>query len=456
VENPIYASATAVAQAIRRKEVSSLEVVQAYLDRIEAVNPKLNAVVQLAAASAMEAARASDAALARGDAPGPLHGVPMTIKDSYDTAGVISTAGTLGRVRHVPKRDATVVSRLRSAGAILLGKTNTPELTMSVVTDNYVYGRTNNLYDLARSPGGSSGGAAAIVAAGGSAFDMGSDTGGSIRIPAHCCGIAGLKPTAGRVPRTGHTPFLQFGAIQAFTQVGPLARSVDDLALILTVIAGEDWHDPIVVPMPLADPKSVNAKGLRVAFFWDNELTPTSTDTVNVVRSAALALADLGAEILEDRPATMEAADKLWTQLFGADGGAAVRRMLQAVGTTQMHPQLRWTQEREPLPVSEYIAVLDEWNRLRSNCLAFMERYDAILCPVSAEPAPPHGQYFDYEYTELFNLLGWPVVVVRCGGTAGGLPIGVQVVARPWREEVALALAGRLEKTFGGWQRPPL
>ncbi|MFQ5790870.1 MAG: amidase, partial [Acidobacteriota bacterium] len=200
----VFSSAASLARAIRGKKVSSEEVVRACLARIEVVNPHLNAVVTLVAEASLARAREADAALARGELQGPLHGVPMTIKDSLDTAGVITTGGTRGRASFVPTEDATVVARLRAAGAVLLGKTNTPELTLSFETDNDVYGRTNNPYDLTRTPGGSSGGAAAILAAGGSPLDLGSDTGGSIRLPCHFCGIVGMKPTGGRVPRTGH------------------------------------------------------------------------------------------------------------------------------------------------------------------------------------------------------------------------------------------------------------
>ncbi len=226
----INSSVSSLAQAIRAKQVSSAELVQAYLDRIDDVNPALNAVVQLAP-GAMDEARDADTALARGEIRGALHGVPMTIKDSLDTAGIISTGGTKGRESFIPQQDATVVRRLREAGAILLGKTNTPEFTLSFETNNLIYGRTNNPYDTSRTPGGSSGGAAAIVAASGAPFDIGSDFGGSIRLPSHLCGIAGLKPSAGRVPRTGH--IYPFGGVQdSFQQIGPLARYVEDLALI--------------------------------------------------------------------------------------------------------------------------------------------------------------------------------------------------------------------------------
>ena len=230
---------TGLAEAIRTRQISAIEVVAGYLRRIEAVNLQLNAVVALAAESGLAQAQAVDTALARGDHIGPLHGIPMTIKDSLNTAGVVSTWGTPGRRGVVPTEDATVVARLKKAGAILLGKTNTPELTLSFETDNPIHGRTNNPYDLERAPGGSSGGGAALIAVGGIPFDIGSDTGGSIRIPAHCCGITGLKPTTGRVPRTGHA-ISPVGWLNSLTQIGPLARYVDDLALLLPILVGPD------------------------------------------------------------------------------------------------------------------------------------------------------------------------------------------------------------------------
>src|SRR2546425_5503678 len=258
----VYTSATSLAQAIRGKLVSSQEVVEAYIHRIEAVNPQLNAIVQLTAEAALAQAREADAAQARGEIKGPLHGVPITIKDSFDTEGVISTAGTKGRASYVPQQDATAVARMRAAGAILLGKTNLPELSLAYESDNLVYGRTNNPYDLSRTPGGSSGGEGAIIAAGGSPLGLGNDAGGSIRIPVHFCGIAGIKPTSGRVPRTGNFPG-PGGAFDMIWQPGPMARFVEDLSLALPIIAGVDGRDPSIVPVPLGDPKRVDLKTLR-------------------------------------------------------------------------------------------------------------------------------------------------------------------------------------------------
>src|SRR5215212_10759269 len=251
-----------IAELISTGALSSLDAATACLDRISAVNPGINAVVCLAD-DPLGRARAADAERSTGAVLGPLHGVPFTLKDSFDTAGVVTTVGTTGWRNRIPERDATVAARLTAAGAILLGKTNTPEFTWSDETDNDVYGRTSNPYDLERTPGGSSGGSAAIVAAGGSPFDIGSDTGDSIRQPAHVCGIAGLKPTNGRVPRTGHWPGFA-GPVATLTQLGPLARRVEDLSLVLPIIAGPDGIDPHVVPAPLGDPAGVNVGGLRV------------------------------------------------------------------------------------------------------------------------------------------------------------------------------------------------
>ena len=455
----LHASAVAMAQAIRDKRVSATEVVEAHLQRIEAVNPALNAVVQVCAARARLEALAADQALARGGSRGPLHGVPITIKDSLDTAGVISTGGTQGRAAYTPAQDATVVARLRAAGAIVLGKTNTPELTLSGETDNLVYGRTNNPYDLTRTPGGSSGGAGAILAAGGSALDIGSDTGGSIRLPAHFCGIAGIKPTSGRVPRTGHIVPFAMGAVDALTQLGPLARSVDDLILILPIIAGVDWRDPAVVPMPLGDPHAVSLRGLRVAMHTDNGIMPPTPETAVAVRAAATALSEAGALVEEDRPAALERAAHLADSLSGGDGRAWVRRLLQQAGTQAIHPLLQQRFEQaQALPVEEFTRVLEEVDQFRSAMLGFMEHYDVILCPTCAYPAPLHGQLMTdalrrgTSYTGAYNLTGWPGAVVRGGTSPEGLPIGVQAVARPWREDVTLAVVRHLEQAFGGWQ----
>ena len=451
-------SATTLARFIRTNLVSSVAVVDAHLARLEAVNPKLNAVVQVRAEAARQQARAADAAISRGASLGPLHGVPITLKDSLDTTGMVSTWGTMGRADFIPEHDATVVARLRAAGAIVLGKTNTPEFTLAGITNNEVYGRTNNPYDVERSPAGSSGGAGAILAAGGSALDLGSDTGGSIRMPSHYCGIAGLKPTSGRVPRTGHAISFAVGALDAFTQIGPMARQVEDLSLTLAIIAGPDGHDPAVVPAPLGDPQDVSVRELRVAFYTDNGITSPSPATVSTVQTAASVLADHGATVAEERPQGVSDAERLWRSLYLADGGAWIRQLIHAAGTERLSSALEWMQEARPISLTEFTQELSRWNVYRSEMLAFMEPYDVLLCPVSATPATRHDDPDgpDFTYTFVHNLTGWPSAVVRCGTSAEGLPIGVQIVARPWREDVALAVAQYLETNLGGWRRPAL
>jgi amidase len=456
----IYASATTLARAVRAKEISSVELVTACLERIEAVNPQLNAVVQIAADAALAQARAADVALARGEVSGPLHGVPMTIKDSFDTAGVVSTWGTVGRAGCVPEKDATVVSRLKAAGAILLGKTNTPELTLSYETDNRVYGRTNNPYDANRTPGGSSGGGAAIVAAGGSPFDIGTDTGGSIRLPAHFCGLTGIKPTSGRAPRTGHA--IAFGTLlDSLTQVGPLARYVEDLNLILPLIAGPDGQDPSVVPVPWRDPAEVELKHLRGTFHIDNGIMPPTPETSTTIQRAVETLAAVGVLFEEKRPPGIEETAELSPALFrGWDGGAWVRLILERVGTAVDETSLdRYLNAKTASP-EEIVHLIDRWDRFRTRLLAFFQGYDLILSPANAYPALLHGEmlskYPAFSYTMTYNLTGWPAAVVRAGTSPEGLPIGVQIVAPPWREDIVLAVAQQLETVLGGWERPPL
>lgn len=456
-----YRSATTLAGMIRAGEVSSVEVVEACLARIDEVNPSINAVVRLADDS-LDRARAADAALARGDALGLLHGVPFTIKDSLDTAGVVTTAGTIGWAARVPERDATVVARLRAAGGILLGKTNTPEFTWSNETDSDVYGRTSNPYDLDRTPGGSSGGPGAIVAAGGSPFDIGSDTGDSIRQPAHVCGIAGIKPTSGRVPRTGHWPGFE-GILESFTQLGPMARRVEDLVLLLPIIAGPDGEDPHVAPVPLGDPSAVAVDRLRVAVFTDNRLRTPTPETVEAVDAAAKALTAAGASVERRVPPGLGDAWQAWNDIVRADGWAWLHRLIEAAGTPGMgsyDTRTGWLSDPAPLSAAELTALVERADAIRSRLLRWMQGTDVLLCPAMPQPAIHHGDstadWFGDTYSDVHNLTGWPAVVVRGGTSPEGLPIGVQLVALPWREDVALAAAGVVETASGGWRPPPL
>lgn len=451
-------SATMLARFIRTHLISAVNVMDAVLSRLDRVNPQLNAVFQIDTDTARAQAVEADQALSRAEPVGPLHGVPITIKDSLDTEGRITTWGTVGKKSSVPSKDSTVVSRLRGAGAIILGKSNTPELTLSGITDNDVYGRTNNPYDLKRTPAGSSGGAAAIIAAGGSALDLGSDTGGSIRMPSHFCGIAGIKPTSGRVPRTGHAISYQAGALDAFTQIGPMARSVEDLILTLPIIQGPDGRDPAIVPVPLADPYDVTIKSLRIAYYTDNGIKSASQETSKTVKDAAALFSEHGASVVEARPHGATSAATLWRELYLADGGDWIRQLLRSAGTTKMSSALDWMKEAKSKSLAEFSRALSQWSMYRSDMLGFMDDYDLILCPVSATPATAHDdpEGPDFSYTFTHNLTGWPAATVRCDSSDHGLPIGVQLVARPWRDDIVLAAAQYIETNLGGWKSPPI
>jgi amidase len=463
-ENPIItSSASELASAIRAKKLTSKEIVEAHLERIAAVNPKLNAIVQLTADTARKEAEEADTALARGEVKGPLHGVPMTIKDTLETSGVICTGGTKGRASYVPKADATAVARLRAAGAIFLGKTNVPELAGAIESDNLVYGRTNNPYDLARTPGGSSGGEAAIIAACGSPLGLGTDAGGSIRIPAHFCGLAAIKPTSGRVPRTGQFP-QPMGARAPVFHVSLIARHVEDLALALPIISGPDFRDASIVGMPLLDPKAVSLSELKLAFFDDDGVASPIKEITTAVRDCAKAFMDAGVKVEEKRTPDAEKAATVYYDMSRGDGGAGTRAFLRSIGSDPISPLFEKALTYSVAPAmgstTEALAAFVRWDLFRNAMLRFMENYDAVLSPVAPYPALAHGTSFDeanrkgFGYSQMYNLTGWPSATVRVGTSPEGLPLNVQVAARPWREDVALALAAHLEKTFGGWKMP--
>lgn len=355
MEQILNQSVKQIAKAILNKEVSSSEVVEAYLRRIKKINPKLNAIVQLCEDTARSEALKADQLLSHGNIIGPLHGVPMTLKDSFDSAGIISAGGTLGRKDFIPTQDATILLRLRRNGAILIGKTNTPEFTLMYETNNLVYGQTNNPYDLSRSPGGSSGGAAAIIAAKGSPFDIGSDYGGSLRYPSHCCGITSIKPTSGRVPRTGH--ILPFGGVlDSFQQIGPMARYVEDLEFILPLISGPDWIDPSIIPMPLENSKKINVNKLRIAFHTDNGVIPASPEISQMIRKIALKLSDNGILVEEDLPNGIEQSYEIMMNLLSADGGASIKRLLHESNTTEH--SIPWLGLAKPLDATAFDALI--------------------------------------------------------------------------------------------------
>ena len=453
----LFTSAKRIAALIKAKKTSSLEVTKAYIARIEAVNPKLNAVVFPCFERALIEAKFADDALAKGKYFGPLHGVPCTIKDSHETLGVVSTGGTLGRKGYIPSRDATYVARVRAAGASILGKTNTPELTLSGQTTNLIYGKTHNPYKLGYQPGGSTGGGASIIAAGGSPFDIGTDFGGSIRGPAHFCGITGLKPTTGRVPRTGH--IVDYGGFfDSFQVVGPLARWVEDLELVTDLIRGPDYIDAAIVPAPWLDPKAVDLKKIKVAYYLNNGSTkPLTPETEAAVKNTVALFTALGVSVVEDCPtALIKESQDLRNALSTADGRAWVKRMLKKYGTTQVSPVIALGDSPQ-CNVSEFTRLADAFDANRSKFLGWMSQYDLVICAANRTPAEPWPEELKPQnpesgnigFTTTYNNTGWPGAVVRAGTSPDGLPIGVQFIAMPWREDVSLAAAAFVEAAAG-------
>ena len=450
-----------MASAIRLRQIASLELMTAHLERIQQVNPKINAAVEILGETALAQARVADEALSKDENVGPLHGVPISIKDSIDVRGTRTTAGTWGRRNASPAAcDATLVQRLRSAGAIPVAKTNLPDLLFAYETDNLIFGRTNNPYDLDRTPGGSSGGESALIAACGSPLGLGSDAAGSVRIPAAFCGIASIKPTSGRLPRTGHVPPAG-GWIEALWQIGPMARRVEDLALAMQLLAGEDGQDFTSPPVPLL---AAEHRNFRIAFFTNNGIAPCSPEIVKAVRDCAQFLSDAGHEVREARPPGIEEAYELEMSLLGADDGQGIDAYLQFVGSTQTHPLFEqgFLSRMRPYrcDVTEFAKRWENWDNYRAGLTKFFGYYDAVLCPVYTQPALKHGEsvkpgnFEGFSYTMAWNVSGNPAATVRVADV-DGLPINVQVVTARWGDMLALEICRKLEEQFGGW-RPPI
>jgi Asp-tRNA(Asn)/Glu-tRNA(Gln) amidotransferase A subunit family amidase len=464
------ASAREIAAQIRRKTISPVEVAQVHLARIERLNPKLNAFVDFRPEAVLDQARDAEKAILRGDDLGPLHGVPISIKSSIDVAGHRCEAGTRLRAGRIAPEDAPLVARLRAAGAVILGVTNAPELLMAWETDNLLYGRTNNPWDLTCTAGGSSGGEAAAIAAGLSAGGVGSDGGGSIRVPAHFCGICGLKPTPGRIPSTGHYPKAG-GPFALIGVVGPMARTVADLQTLFEVMAGWDDGDPCAAPVAVRELNESTVRAIPIGFFEDDSRTPVTEETREAVRLAVFTLMSCGFRVDAFRPGGLEEARQRWWDFFGTAGGMILEPSLRG-HESDVSPILRefvgWA-NASPAHTGE--SLLAAWlgrDELREKVLLQMRKFPVIVCPVAAIPAFRHGErewqvegktvkYLDaWSYCEWFNLLGFPAVVVPMGYSKEGLPIGVQIVGRPWEEEVVLAVAAKLENEHGPWSAPPL
>ena len=459
-----------MAALVRGREVSPVELLEAHLSRVEKLNPRLNAIVTLNPAAPARA-REIEAALARGEEVGPLAGVPVTVKDTIETAGLRTTFGSRVYGRHVPREDAPAVARLRAAGAVILGKTNASEFALDYTADNPVFGRTNNPYDLRMTPGGSSGGCATTVCACMAAAGLGSDLAGSIRIPAHFCGVAGLRPTAARVPSGGQRPPAT-GPYSLGASLGPIARRVEDLALLFNVLssagAGRQSDEHSTKDL---DASVGRLNGLRVAWYADDGAVPVTPETRRALKAAAVALGGAGASVSEALPPHVGRATELWTALFsqatedflrstygGREGEAGpVARLLLERGARARRPS-----------IEDYFNAWGERDRLRAELLAWMEEAPLLLAPVGAvgpvehdtRKVSPDGKesfsmFRAFGYAQSFNVFDLPAATVRVGWTEEGLPIGVQVVGRPFEERLVIAGALVIEGALGGWQSPP-
>lgn len=456
--------ASAISHAVKSRALRALDVLDAYFGQIDLVNPTLNAVVQSNRELAYREAAHIDAHLGQLQHKKML-GVPFTVKNTCAVRGYQPDKGCSGLAGKSSETDATVVARLRAEGALVLGLTNTPELSIGYETDNVMYGQTRNPFDLGRSPGGSSGGESAIIAAGGSPLGLGSDASGSLRVPAHNTGIATLKMTQGRVPLTGHIPLDTMGLFSEFISFGPMARYVDDLVKVAPLLAGPDGFDPHVPPVPWNDPDQVDLSAIRAAYYTDDGISTASDDVVSAVKNAALALRPDIASLTERRPDVLPEMDQLLSNsiLLGGDEGEWLVDIIRKLDLKQPSPLLLEFYELAKqcrLSVTELRWSWVRFDQCRRAMLRFMDDYDVVLCPVAATVAKPHGRSYpevrDFSYSMCYSLVNWPSAVVRVGQSADGLPIGIQVVARPWREDIALAVAGQLERLLGGYCPPDL
>jgi amidase len=460
------ASASRQLELLRSREISVVELAEAHIGQIERINPILNAIVDFDAERVLAQARTLDADKSRN---GLLHGLPVTIKSSISTAGYLCEIGSTIHRGDIPKEDAPVVARLRAAGAVILGTTNCPEFLMAYETDNLLHGRTNNPWDLERTPGGSSGGESAAIAACMSAAGLGSDSGGSVRLPAHFTGICSLKPTPGRVPGRGHLPPC-VGPFSVLGAIGPLARTMEDVTLLFETLSGQDAFDPASAPVTLRRPKLSELREQTIAYFEDDDLVPVTPETRLAIQDSVRVLREAGFRVEPFRPRTLELLRQLWWKFFVRCGAMFYRPEICG-RESELSPIFR-----EFLSIAavdgplDGVELLDAWaelDLLRSRTLREMESYPILLCPVASIPAFRHGErkwivegrevdYLDaVRHTQWFNVLAAPAAVVPVGKSPEGLPIGVQVVAPPYEDEAALAVATVLDRAFG-YRYPPL
>jgi amidase len=464
VNDVVLAPATRLLELARTGQISVTELAEAHIRQIERLNPELNAFADFDAERVRAEARRLDAA---PEPRGPLHGLPVTVKSSIATAGYRCEIGSLLHKGETANEDAVVVARLRAAGALILGTTNCPEFLMAYETANRLHGRTRNPWDLERSPGGSSGGESAAIAAGMSAAGLGSDSGGSVRVPAHFTGICSMKPTPGRIPGRGHLPPC-VGPFAILGAIGPMARTMGDVALLFRALSGQDPLDPVSPPVALRNPGPDELRARAIGYFEDDGLVPVTHETRAAVNDAAQALREAGFRVEPFRPRTLEQLRKLWRTFF------------VQCGAMFYEPEIRGKQERLSPIFKEFLSIaeasgpinatelLNAWaglDVLRARTLEEMSEFSVLLCPAAAIPAFRHDErtwtidgasvrYLDaVRYTQWFNALACPAAVVPVGRSSEGLPIGVQIAARPFEDEIALGIAAVVDAAFG--YRPP-
>jgi amidase len=467
--NPWYFSIAETLEQFARKEISPVELITGHLERAQQLQPKLNAFVHLDAESALARARNAEAALSRGETLMPLSGIPVTVKSCIDVAGWACPAGSLLRRGYIPASDAPLVARLEAAGAILLGNTNTPEFLMAYETDNLLSGKTSNPWNLAYSAGGSSGGEAAAIASGCSAGGVGSDGGGSIRTPAHFSGICGLKPTPGRIPSSGHFP-PGAGAFGWIGVAGPMARTVADLRLLFQVMAGPDADDALSAPVPLLQVHAQQLRGLRIGILENPELGRATPETLATIRRAAQHLCELDYRV---EPFTLEKMDQaleLWWFFFGpviADRIRADTRGQESLLSPMLRDYLAIASAEPQVTLESFMKACMERDMVRADLLRQLRDVPVLLSPVSAAPAFKHGEgnyrpgdAHNYRDTmrccQWLNLAGFPGISLPFGRSPEGLPINVQLIGRPYEEELLLAVAETLEQARGPWSPPQL
>jgi amidase len=455
-------TATRLAAAIREREIGSRELLDLYLDRIDRLGGTVNAVVSLDADRAREAAAAADEVTAStpADELGPLHGLPVTIKDAIATAGIRSTGGAVELADHVPSADAPAVARLKAAGAVVFGKTNLPRWSGDLQSFNEMFGTTTNPWDPERTPGGSSGGAGAAVAAGFTSFELGTDIAGSVRIPSHFCGVFGLKPSYGLVPQRGYLDHVGGGSTDADINVfGPLARGADDLDLLLGVLAGPEPRRAPAWRVELPEPKGATLADYRIGVWIDDPQCPVESGYRAVLGTAVERLAGAGARIDEAHPPV--------------DFGEQLGLFYRLIGPA-MAPSLPDDEADAAAGLhAAWLRAQVERERFKDIWATWFEGYDLLLCPVTPTPAIRHQQEGDVMerrlvidgvdrayveevmWTGLIGLVELPSAVPPIGRTADGLPVGMQVVAPYLHDRDAVRVAGLAAHAVGGYERPP-